>query len=172
MRKLLHIITIVGLVNIFQMNTAFSAPLDPDTLVIKTLNDVPLEEPEAFTLEDKVIIEAEKHIGKRYVWGAVGPNMFDCSGLTSYCFKRNGITIPRTSQMQAKIGTFVPRNGLMKGDLVFFGKRKNPNVIGHVGIVDSVLPDNTFRFIHASCSKGVTKSYSNETYYRIRYIKA
>lgn len=40
---------------------------------------------------DKIITEAKKHLGKQYVWGANGPNKFDCSGLVTYVFKNTGV---------------------------------------------------------------------------------
>lgn len=65
-----------------------------------------------------------------YVWGGSTPRGFDCSGLTSYVFKRHGVTIPRVSYEQARAGYAVAENDLQPADLVFFG---SPN-IHHVGI--------------------------------------
>ena len=59
-------------------------------------------------------------IGKPYRYGAAGPNAFDCSGLTSWAFKQNGIIIPRTSRAQSTFGTPVAKADLQPGDLVFF----------------------------------------------------
>ena len=42
---------------------------------------------------DEVINEAKKHIGKPYVWGASGPNSFDCSGFVSYVLKQTGLSL-------------------------------------------------------------------------------
>jgi cell wall-associated NlpC family hydrolase len=58
--------------------------------------------------------------GDPYVYGATGPNSFDCSGLTSYAWKRAGISLPRTSGDQASYGRPVSRANLRPGDLVFF----------------------------------------------------
>lgn len=77
----------------------------------------------------KVINYAKSKLGKKYVWGATGPNTFDCSGLTQWCYKQIGITIPRVSREQAKAGEPVSKANLKPGDLVFF---KNP--IKHVGM--------------------------------------
>lgn len=63
---------------------------------------------------------AQGKVGSPYVWSATGPNSFDCSGLTSWAFKQAGISIPRTSQAQANIGTRVSQSQLVAGDLVFF----------------------------------------------------
>ncbi|MFE5854925.1 NlpC/P60 family protein [Streptomyces sp. NPDC056500] len=63
----------------------------------------------------------QSKIGTPYVYGASGPNSFDCSGFTSWSFAQAGISIPRTSQAQAGIGTRISsQSDLRQGDLVFF----------------------------------------------------
>ncbi|MET9916442.1 C40 family peptidase [Streptomyces sp. NPDC006435] len=59
-------------------------------------------------------------IGKPYVWGAEGPDSFDCSGLTSQAWARAGLVIPRTSQEQWRQLRKVPLNALRPGDLVIY----------------------------------------------------
>ncbi|MFG2625569.1 NlpC/P60 family protein [Streptomyces sp. NPDC048473] len=59
-------------------------------------------------------------VGKPYVWGAVGPNSFDCSGLTSQAWAKAGRVIPRTSQEQWRQLPKVPLNALRPGDLVIY----------------------------------------------------
>lgn len=62
---------------------------------------------------------AKSRVGMPYVWGATGPNSFDCSGLTSWAFQQAGIAIPRTSQAQANAGTRInSQSQLRPGDLV------------------------------------------------------
>jgi len=68
-------------------------------------------------------------LGSPYVYGATGPNAFDCSGLTQWAFKQVGISIPRTAEAQAGSGTAVSRDQLQPGDLVFFY-----SPVSHVGI--------------------------------------
>ncbi|POX46878.1 C40 family peptidase [Streptomyces sp. Ru72] len=64
---------------------------------------------------------AQTQVGKPYVYGATGPNAYDCSGLTSWAYAQAGVSIPRTSQEQANIGTRIYSvNDLKVGDLVFF----------------------------------------------------
>ncbi|MER7915086.1 MULTISPECIES: C40 family peptidase [unclassified Streptomyces] len=64
---------------------------------------------------------AQGEIGKPYVYGATGPSSFDCSGLTSYAYAQAGVSIPRTSEEQANIGTRIySQSDLQVGDLVFF----------------------------------------------------
>ncbi|AWL31784.1 NlpC/P60 family protein [Streptomyces albidoflavus] len=64
---------------------------------------------------------AKSKVGTPYVWGATGPNSFDCSGLTSWAFAQAGYTIPRMSQDQANAGTRIGSQSALKpGDLVIF----------------------------------------------------
>jgi cell wall-associated NlpC family hydrolase len=64
---------------------------------------------------------AQNQLGKPYVYGATGPSSFDCSGLTSYAYAQAGVSIPRTSEAQATIGTRIySQSDLKVGDLVFF----------------------------------------------------
>lgn len=77
----------------------------------------------------RVLAYAAGHVGDRYVWGASGPDTFDCSGLTSQAWARAGVTLPRTAADQARSGLLVGRGDLRPGDLVFFYQP-----ISHVGI--------------------------------------
>ena len=72
---------------------------------------------------------AAGQLGKSYRWGAAGPASFDCSGLTSFAFRQAGITLPRSSSQQARVGRSVGLDELRPGDLVFFY-----NPVSHVGI--------------------------------------
>jgi cell wall-associated NlpC family hydrolase len=58
--------------------------------------------------------------GDPYSYGAAGPGAFDCSGLTSYAYKKAGVSIPRTSRAQSSFGKAVSKGNLRPGDLVFF----------------------------------------------------
>jgi cell wall-associated NlpC family hydrolase len=77
----------------------------------------------------EAINAAMKMLGKPYRYGAEGPNSFDCSGLTSWAFQQAGITLPRSSSQQARVGTPVSRDELRPGDLLFFYQP-----VSHVGI--------------------------------------
>ena len=84
----------------------------------------------------KILAYAEAQLGKPYVFGAAGPDAFDCSGLAMTAYRAAGITIPRTSQAQWAYGRQVPASQVQPGDLVFFaGGDGTPAAPGHVGIV-------------------------------------
>ncbi|GAA4681816.1 C40 family peptidase [Pseudonocardia yuanmonensis] len=72
---------------------------------------------------------AATKLGRPYVWGASGPGSFDCSGLTSWAFRQAGITLPRSSSAQARVGTPVSWSEMQPGDLVFYY-----SPVSHVGI--------------------------------------
>lgn len=82
-----------------------------------------------------VVEIARQQIGKAYVWGATGPNTFDCSGLMLYCYKKIGITLPRVSRDQYNTSGGIKitnKSDLQPGDLVFFARPGQP--IHHVGM--------------------------------------
>jgi cell wall-associated NlpC family hydrolase len=83
----------------------------------------------------RVISFARAQLGKPYVYGAVGPNSFDCSGLTSAAYKSAGVVIPRLSDAQYWWGASVPRGQEQPGDLVYFEYLPGHSGPGHVGIV-------------------------------------
>ncbi|WP_031034908.1 C40 family peptidase [Streptomyces sp. NRRL F-5650] len=72
---------------------------------------------------------AYQKLGSPYVWGATGPNAFDCSGLTQAAYRAAGVSLPRTTYAQIGAGRRVSRSELLPGDLVFFYSG-----ISHVGI--------------------------------------
>lgn len=76
-----------------------------------------------------VVAYASNYLGRPYVWGATGPNSFDCSGFVKYVYAHFGVRLPRVSRDQARAGTYVSRGNLQPGDLVFFG-----SPVHHVGM--------------------------------------
>lgn len=97
-----------------------------------------------------VVDVALAQVGKPYVWGASGPNSFDCSGLTSYAYAQVGYGLPRTAQSQFNSvrskGHLVYNVGNLKpGDLVFWGNGGSTSSIYHVG-----LYIGGGRYVHAS----------------------
>jgi cell wall-associated NlpC family hydrolase len=76
----------------------------------------------------RVLREAARKAGSAYVYGAVGPRVFDCSGYTRFVYARLGITLPHSSYAQYAMTRHIPRSAARPGDLVFVGG------LGHVGI--------------------------------------
>jgi len=112
--------------------------------------------------------QAKKFLGIRYVWGATGPNKFDCSGFTQKVYKTAGIKLPRHSTRQAMVGKYIKYKDLERGDMVFFDtSRKHKGVVNHVGIY---LEDG--KFIHASSGKKkvVITSFEKKKFYKNRFL--
>ncbi|MGK5737622.1 NlpC/P60 family protein [Micromonospora sp. URMC 103] len=59
-------------------------------------------------------------IGKPYVWGAEGPNSYDCSGLMLAAWKKAGVSLPHNAAQQSRVTKDVSRGELRPGDLVFY----------------------------------------------------
>lgn len=93
---------------------------------------------------------AESYLGVRYTWGGNTPSEgFDCSGFTKYIFAKQGVSLPRTSREQSRVGAQVAADfsTLRPGDLMFFAEPGE--AISHVAIYAG-----DGRIIHASSSVG------------------
>ena len=74
-------------------------------------------------------------LGKPYVWGATGPNTYDCSGLILRAFQAAGIDLPRVSREQFDAGGHVPVQQAQAGDLLFYATDpSDPSTIHHVAL--------------------------------------
>lgn len=72
-------------------------------------------------------------VGKNYVWGATGPDTYDCSGLMLRAFQSVGINLPRVSRQQFYAGGHVPIEQAQAGDLLFYATDPgDPATIHHV----------------------------------------
>jgi len=85
--------------------------------------------PEATNVGTTALRAALTQRGKPYVWGAAGPDSYDCSGLVEWAFAQEGISLPHYTGSQWDSGMHVSRADLEPGDLVFFFSD-----ISHVGI--------------------------------------
>jgi hypothetical protein len=74
-------------------------------------------------------------IGRPYVWGAEGPDSFDCSGLTQFVFREFGVDLPRRAISQSRVGD-PTGSRLRRGDLVFFASDTRRSEVTHVGIYE------------------------------------
>lgn len=113
-----------------------------------------------------IVATAKTCLGVPYVWGGESMSGFDCSGLVQYVYAQNGISINRTCTTQYKQGTYVDKNSLQPGDLVFF-ENTYATGISHVGIY---IGDG--EFIHASSTKGVTIAQLSNSYWTSHYYGA
>jgi len=142
-------------------------PLPPPESQIQKTNPEP--PPVQLSYQRELIAHyAIQSLGIPYKWGGQSPETgFDCSGLTSYTYRKAGVIIPRTTQAQLENGRFVEKNKLQVGDLVFFkGTQKKGGL--HVGIYlgDGVL-------IHAPSSGGhVSFEELDHPYFKKYYIGA
>lgn len=97
------------------------------------------------------IAAAKSKLGAPYVWGAIGPSTFDCSGLTQWAWKQAGVSIPRTSQQQATYGTAVKLSEIQAGDLITsdWGSGPSSHVAMYVGggqVIHAPRPGRTITY--------------------------
>ena len=128
-------------------------------------------------LADRIVDYAATFLGTPYRYGANGPARFDCTGYTRYVYGHFGIDhLSRSSKGQATDGREVDitdfRN-LQKGDILLLGSRRNPKVVGHVGIfIELDTLHNDPKFIHASNHGVRYSSICTESYYANRLLGA
>ncbi|WP_406237794.1 C40 family peptidase [Nocardia sp. NBC_01009] len=72
------------------------------------------------TLGEVALDAAMSKLGAPYVYGAAGPNAFDCSGLVKWSYQQAGVELPRTSGAQLAAGAAISTDDLQPGDLVSF----------------------------------------------------
>ncbi|QTH59109.1 C40 family peptidase [Corynebacterium hindlerae] len=91
-----------------------------------------------------IVDAARSKIGSPYVYGATGPNAFDCSGLTSWAYSQVGKSIPRTSYAQAAEGAQVSRDQLQPGDIIaFYGGASHVGIYTGNGTVIHAINEGT-----------------------------
>ena len=100
---------------------------------------------------NRVIAEAQKHLGKPYKYGGKGPSGFDCSGFTTYVMQVNDVNVSGPSHVQSALGELKPIDQLEPGDLAIFGLHEK---VTHVGLVKSRKEDEII-VIHATSKGGV-----------------
>lgn len=107
---------------------------------------------------------------KPYRWAAAGPNEFDCSGFTRWCFREAGwADLPRVTKSQATVGSEVSPREIQRGDLLFFATDpEQPGEVTHVAIAI-----NAERFVHAEWNAAArdTPSAALGDYVRERILK-
>lgn len=153
-------------------------PLDPETYP----GHIAVDNPKA----QQAVDLAYSKLGCRYVYGAAGPNTFDCSGLVFWIYHTQlGYNMGRTATAQWKNGIEIsfdpahPGKSLKPGDLVYFRTSPGSSSIGHIGIYvgatynGKATPYGEFSFIHASNpTSGVIWGSLNTSYYQSRIYGA
>lgn len=118
---------------------------------------------------NQVIDTAKSYRGTPYKYGGTTRSGIDCSALILHSFASIGMTIPRTSVQQSKIGKKMAQKNLEKGDLVFFATGKKKRQVTHAGIVTDNVKGQVW-FIHSSTSLGVTEDNLNNNYWSKVYL--
>lgn len=90
-----------------------------------------------------VVKIAMSKLGAPYRWAGAGPDSFDCSGFTMWCYAQVGVSLPHSSRAQIEVGQRVSRDNLKPGDLVFFGRSSIHHVGIYIGGGDFVHSPNT-----------------------------
>ncbi len=105
----------------------------PEPTIPQKQKPEPGDEPGESTtsLGDRIVDLAARQAGAPYIYGAEGPDQFDCSGLTQYVHARLGIDLPRTSREQRAALPVLPKSQMKPGDLLFFAEG---GAVYHVGI--------------------------------------
>jgi cell wall-associated NlpC family hydrolase len=63
---------------------------------------------------------ALNQIGRPYLWGAIGPDSYDCSGLMLIAYRTAGVNLPRVSIQQSAVGQQIDRADIRAGDMIFY----------------------------------------------------
>jgi hypothetical protein len=114
-----------------------------------------------------VVDLASSFIGRPYVWGAEGPNAFDCSGLTQYVFREFAVDLPRRAISQSRVGDPAGTR-IRRGDLLFFANDARRSLVTHVGIYEGGR-----QMIEASKRSGqVRRSNLDDAYWAERFMFA
>lgn len=79
--------------------------------------------PDSNSQRDIITSTALAQVGKPYVWGATGPDSFDCSGLVQFSYQSAGISLNRTTTQQELQGEVIPVSEAKAGDIFFWGSR-------------------------------------------------
>src|SRR6202044_1438284 len=103
------------------------------------------------TQADKAVAFAYAQLGKPYVWGATGPDSYDCSGLVQAAWAAAGVGIPRDTYSQVAGLPAIPLSSLQPGDLVFFdGDGHVAMYVGNNMLIDAPQPGQNVELISLS----------------------
>lgn len=116
-------------------------------------------------IRNRIVSTALRYLSVPYVWGGTTPEGFDCSGFVQFIYAMQGVSLPRTADMQFEAGTVIQSQQLQPGDIVYFSTyAPGPS---HNGIYIGVG-----RFISATSSRGIVVDRLDSSYWSARYIGA
>ena len=109
-------------------------------------------------IKSRIVSTALRYLGVPYVWGGVTPDGFDCSGFVQFIYAMQGISLPRTVDMQFEVGAMISSQQLQPSDIVYFstcapGPSHNGIYIGGG------------RFISATTSRGIVMDRVDNSYW-------
>ena len=111
------------------------------------------------SIGEQAVALAKQQLGKPYVYGAAGPNRFDCSGLFYYIFNRLGVNIARTSSSQYyNSGTFVSVDEMQPGDLVYLFDPKYDYSGGSLPTTHVLMYIGNNTVLHASTTSNTVRT--------------
>lgn len=132
-----------------QSNTTYTAPAQqqaqPTQQASSQAATTQTAKPQASTQSNSstaqtVVSAAQSQIGKPYVWGATGPNAYDCSGLVQYAYSQAGKNVGRTTYQQAGAGQHISVSQAQPGDILMWGDYHDAIYVGNNQYVHAPQP--------------------------------
>ena len=124
------------------------------------------------SLRNNVANYAKKWRGVKYKYGGKDPKGFDCSGFTSYVYRKFDVNVTPSSKVQATQGQRVSLGKARTGDLVFFSKTGR-GAVSHVALVVSNRREEGLVVIHSTSSRGViVENISRSSYWKPKMLFA
>lgn len=93
----------------------------------------------------RAVRAALTRLGRPYVWGATGPDRFDCSGLTQWAYAQAGVHLERTTYQQIHAGIPVPHSQIRPGDLIFPSTGHVQLALGHGLVIEAPHPGSAVK---------------------------
>ncbi len=118
-----------------------------------------------------VIQTARSYTGTPYRYGGTTRAGMDCSALVYHSYYAVGISMPRISTDQSKMGKSIRTNDIKPGDVLFFATGKKKKQVTHSGIVTETSRGDV-RFIHSSTSLGVSEDFLSNNYWSKAFLFA
>lgn len=156
--------SLLGITLSVSLFASISVMAAPHAAHAATTNTMSATSTSVSTKADGIISLGKRYLGVSYKFGSQKgtTRTFDCSSFTQYVYGQYGISLPRSSKEQSQVGSYVPRNQLKPGDLVFFY-----SPIHHVGIYIG-----NGKVMHTYGSPGVTISDMNSGWWSTHYKTA